>query len=119
MKNELVKVNGVEIEVQPDVEHEWLLSTKDVAEGYGLSDRGIRLVKERHSVELVEGKHWVKEQNVPKLGGRPSIMWTKRGVVRLGFFIKTPMAKEFRDWAEDYIVSVDWMTLCLLKGRTS
>lgn len=96
---------GGAIEVQPDVEHEWLLSTKDVAEGYGLSDRGIRLVKERHSVELVEGKHWVKEQNVPKLGGRPSIMWTKRGVVRLGFFIKTPMAKEFRDWAEDYIVN--------------
>lgn len=31
-------------------------------------------------------------------------MWTKRGVVRLGFFIKTPMAKEFRDWAEDYII---------------
>ena len=31
-------------------------------------------------------------------------MWTKRGVVRLGFFIKTSKAKQFRDWAEDYII---------------
>lgn len=105
MKNELVKVNGVEIEVQPDVEHEWLLSTKDVADGYGLSESGLRSVKSEHSDELEEGKHWVLSESRTKLGGRPSVMWTKRGVVRLGFFIKTPMAKEFRDWAEDYIVN--------------
>ena len=35
----------ITIEVQPDVEHEWLLSTKDVAEGYGLSESGLRNTK--------------------------------------------------------------------------
>ena len=117
MKNELVKVNDVEIEVKPDVEHEWLLSTKDVAEGYGLTPNAINMAKARNSDELVEGKHFIT--TVTDCGSGKKTMWTKRGVVRLGFFIKTPMAKEFRDWAEDYIVSVDWMTLCLLKGRTS
>ena len=108
---------GGAIEVQPDVEHEWLLSSKDVADGYGLSEVGLRSTKSRNADEFEEGKHWVLLQNATKLGGRPPIMWTKRGVVRLGFFIKTPMAKEFRDWAEDYIVSVDWMILCSLKNR--
>ncbi|WNY97694.1 hypothetical protein SUSP_000112 [Sulfurospirillum sp. 'SP'] len=88
-----------------------------MADGYGLSEVGLRSTKSRNADEFEEGKHWVLLQNATKLGGRPPIMWTKRGVVRLGFFIKTPMAKEFRDWAEDYIVSVDWMILCSLKNR--
>lgn len=95
---------GGAIEVQPDVEHEWLLSTKDVAEGYGLSDSGVRKVKSVNDDEFEEGKHFVTIRHESQTG-RPPIMWTKRGVVRLGFFIKTPMAKEFRDWAEDYIVN--------------
>ena len=47
----------ITIEVQPDVEHEWLLSTKDVAEGYGLSEGGLRSAKSKNSEELEEGKH--------------------------------------------------------------
>lgn len=32
-------------------------------------------------------------------------MWTKRGIVRLGFFIKSERAKMFRDWAEDLVIN--------------
>ena len=103
MKNELVKVNvnDITIEVQPDLEHDWLLSTKDVAEGYGLTPDAVRMAKTRNADEFEEGKHYVTDSYAK---GKPT-MWTKRGVVRLGFFIKTPMAKEFRDWAEDYIIN--------------
>lgn len=97
---------GGAIEVQPDVEHEWLLSTKDVAEGYGLTPDAVRMTKNRNEDEFEEGKHFLSVTN--RYGGNGNLkqtMWTKRGVVRLGFFIKTPMAKEFRDWAEDYIVN--------------
>ena len=31
-------------------------------------------------------------------------MWTKRGIVRLGFFVKSERAKMFRDWAEDLVI---------------
>jgi phage antirepressor YoqD-like protein len=96
--------NELTVEVVPNVEHDWLLSTKDVAEGYGLSSAGIRKTKERYSDELEEGKHWVVTDSHTLGGVQKTTMWTKRGVVRLGFFIKTPMAKEFRDWAEDYII---------------
>ena len=98
----LLEVNEIKIEVQPDVEHEWLLSTKDVAEGYGVKVNAINMTKTRNPEEFLEGKHYMLFTTD---GGRPYAMWTKRGVARLGFFIKTPMAKEFRDWAEDYIVN--------------
>ena len=95
----------VAVEVQPDVEHEWLISTADVAEGYGLSASGVQKSKDRYSDELEEGKHWVLGQSVSERGGRPKTMWTKKGVIRLGFLIKTPLAKQFRDWAEDFIIA--------------
>ena len=82
---------GGAIEVQPDVEHEWLLSTKDVAEGYGLTRSGLSKAISRYEDELDEGRHYINVTD-SQVGGRPSIMWTKRGVVRLGFFIKSPMA---------------------------
>jgi len=98
-----VKVNDIEIEVQPDSQHDWLLSTKDVAEGYGLNEKSVSAVKQRNLDEFQEGKHFVTTST--ERGSGKKLMWTKRGVVRLGFFIKTPMAKEFRDWAENYIVN--------------
>lgn len=100
--NAIVKINEeLEVEVVVDPKHEWLLATKDVAEGYGLTVNAINMSKSRNSDELIEGKHFVTYTTD---GGRPSAMWTKRGVARLGFFIKTPMAREFRDWAEDFII---------------
>lgn len=78
------------------------MSSKDVAEGYGLSASGLRSTKERYLDELEEGKHYIMK---PSQKGTPSTYWTKEGVVMLGFFIKTPTAKEFRRWASNYIVS--------------
>ena len=103
MSKELITVeisDEIIVQVQPHEEHEWLLSSKDVAEGYGLSASGLRMTKKRYFDELDEGTHWVLSQNGTKLGGRPSVYWTKEGVVMLGFFIKTPTAKEFRRLAQ-------------------
>jgi hypothetical protein len=32
------------------------------------------------------------------------VYWTKAGIIRLGFFIKSPQAKQFRCWAEKLIL---------------
>lgn len=113
IKNEILKVDiseEVVVEVQPHEEHEWLLSSKDVAESYGLSEGGLRNTKFRYKEELEEGKHYltVSKSNAQSMSGnakaRQVVMWTKKGVIRLGFLIKTPLAKHFRDWAEDFII---------------
>lgn len=93
--------NELIVEVVPNEEHEWLLSTKDVAEGYGLTVSAVQKYKDRYPEEFIEGKHWLLGQTV---SGRTTTMWTKRGVVRLGFMVNSEIAKEFRDWAEDYII---------------
>ena len=103
----LIKVeisDEVVVEVQPHVEHEWLLSSKDVAEGYGLSPEAVRSAKSRHSDEFEEGKHYITVANC-NAENLKVLMWTKKGVIRLGFLIKTPLAKQFRRWASNYIVS--------------
>lgn len=73
-----------------------------------MTEQAVRMAKSRNSDELLEGKHFITVTNRdsnPRAGvPHQTTMWTKRGVARLGFFIKTPMAKEFRDWAEDYII---------------
>jgi len=101
---------GLAVAVYPNHQHEFLLPTKEVALGYDVSPYTIRQHKKEHHDELIEGKHYLSNVSIPhaaKKGASRSTMWTKRGIVRLGFFIKSERAKLFRDWAEDLIIKVD------------
>ena len=105
---------GVTVNVLPNKEHEYLMSTKEVAHGYGTTDYSIRKAFLRNSSELKEGKHFIKGvdilSNPSKKGVQVQphqIFWTKRGVVRIGFFITSERAKLFRDVAEELIIRVD------------
>ena len=129
-------MEGVTVNVVPDEKFEFLLSTRDVAAGYGVSVYAIRMAKMRYADELVEGKHFISGVTIshaastgvskgvtncyaseikganfmdtlPK-GFQPhAIYWTKAGIIRLGFFIKSARAKLFRDWAEELIIRLD------------
>ena len=106
----LVKFENIKLDVHPNESHEWLLETSLVAKGYDLDADHIKKALQRRSEDLIEGKHWIElgEELSPikKKVGRPTrIFWTKKGVVRLGFFLRCEKAKEFRDWAEDLIVN--------------
>jgi len=74
------------IYVRPDETYEWLMETKLVAEGYGVVESNIRKHKMSKKDELVLGKHYITVTN--SNGGENLTFWTKRGVIRLGFFIK-------------------------------
>ena len=102
------------VKVIPNAEHEFLISTKDVALGYGVSAENIRSHKGYHPEEFIEGKHYVRGVGISNdlckstnYNDSQMIFWTKRGIVRLGFFIKSDRARMFRDWAEDFIIVVD------------
>lgn len=104
---------GLSVAVLPNLTHEFLMTTKEVAQGYGTSKYAIYKAFQRNSSEMIEGKHFIKGVDIlstPNLQGivQPnSILFTKRGIVRLGFFIKSQRAKLFRDWAEDLIIAID------------
>jgi len=105
---------GVTVAVLPNEQHEYLMTTKEVAKGYGVTEYAIRKNKLIIGEELVEGKHFVtavtisngKLQSALKIPHN-STLWTKRGIVRLGFSMRCERAKLFRDWAEELIVRVD------------
>ena len=104
---------GVTVNVMPCEAHQYLMSTKEVAHGYGTSDYVVRTTMMRHESELTNGKHFIKGCDImlhplPKgVQIQPhAVFWTKRGIVRLGFFIKSERARLFRDWAEELIINV-------------
>jgi len=114
MTSLILTINGETIPVRADINHVYLLETALVAKGYGVSTNVIDQHKKRNAAELVEGKQWIYVQNTgltncqsgQRRGSDKLIFWTKRGIVRLGFFIKSERAKLFRDAAEDLVVDL-------------
>ncbi len=101
----------------PNENYEFLMTTKEVAHAYGTSDYAVRKALLRNSEDIKENKHFIRGvelisdkggTNCPTLpNAQPhQVFWTKRGIVRLGFFIKSERAKLFRDWAEDVIINI-------------
>ena len=97
--------DDVQLNFMLDDRHEFLLTTKEVALGYGVNTETIRSTKNRHKDELIEDKHWVVAKCNTPGGNQNQTFWTKRGIIRLGFFIKSERAKKFRDWCEDLIIN--------------
>lgn len=91
-----------ELNLIQNQEHGFLLSNKDVANGYDVSVDTIRSHLSKNIDEFIENKHFIVDKSYKNTR---KIFWTKKGIVRLGFFIKSERAKKFRNWAEDYIVN--------------
>ncbi|WP_300979026.1 hypothetical protein [Flavobacterium sp.] len=99
---------NLEVVVIPNQDHEFLMTNKQVAIAYGVSEGNIRKHIHENSDDINEGKHFVKGVTIChtlEKGAQPhQTFWTKRGIVRLGFFIRSERAKLFRDWAEDLVL---------------
>ena len=104
--------DNLSVEIMPDEKFEFLMSTNETAKGFGVSGNTVWRHKMEHADELIEGKHFITSvqkmnsgcKSVDNLQNK-QILWTKRGIVRLGFFIKSERAKMLRDWAENLVVN--------------
>ena len=102
MIQQSITLDGQEMAITPDPRHEYLMTTEQVALGYSVTSENIRSHKLTKADELVEGKHWLAVGNTNAAG--TVTLWTKRGIVRLGFFIRSARARKFRDLAEDLAI---------------
>ncbi len=99
-----VIVNDIKFKVIADSDNEFLVSTKDVAHVFAVSEQNIR--NHKMGGELREGVHFIGVTNSNTDGGSLKTMWTKKGIVRLGFLLRrTLYTIAFRDWAEEFIIS--------------
>lgn len=97
------------VKVIPHPQFEFLISSKEVALGYGISESTLRQSKHHHQDELNPEEHYVQGVRFSHTLGIKGIQphqtfFTKAGVIRLGFYIKSERAKLFRDWAEKVIL---------------
>ncbi|WP_376777440.1 hypothetical protein [Flavobacterium covae] len=117
IKNQQVKnlqvTDGLEVAVIQHQTYEFLIPTKDVALGYGISAGTVRDHQTDNPTEFIYGKHYIKGADIPHTLKKSlsniqphAIFWTKQGIIRLGFFIKSERAKVFRDWAESVILNI-------------
>lgn len=113
------KNSSLRVQVQGDLtvqlfknsKFEFLMDTETVARGYGVSRNTISSHKSLHTDEIFEQKHFISASAVENFDSELKIphnklFWTKEGIIRLGFFIKSERAKAFRDWAESVILEV-------------
>ncbi|EAL9013015.1 hypothetical protein DYV50_08750 [Campylobacter coli] len=68
----------------------------EVATSYKTSKQNINSTKNYHADELIENIHYFYDYEQTKGGRQRVIKWTLEGVYMLGFFIKSPKAKEYR-----------------------
>lgn len=99
------------VQIITNPEFSFLMDTETVAKGYGVSPDTINSHKYNHRDELLMHSHYMPASALYILKSDSQIphnkvFWTKAGVVRLGFFIKSERAKLFRDWAENVILEV-------------
>ncbi len=102
--------DNLSVNILPNSQHEFLMETRQVAYGYGVSASCLRSHFSNHTDDFIAGKHYVNGVQILDSGHKTpqnKIFWTKRGIVRLGFFIKSERARLFRDWAEELIIRVD------------
>lgn len=92
-----VNITTILEQAKPHEQHDWVLTSAEVAEGYGISTSTLRGHKSNKTDELLEHQHWIKDGQ--------STLWTKAGVVQLGFHIQSERGKEFRALAEQLVLS--------------
>lgn len=104
-------MNDLTVQLYSNPQFDFLMDTETVAKGYGVSTNAIRSHKSRYSDEFKENVHFViasavaicnSDNEVP----HNKLFWTKAGIIRFGFFIKSERAKAFRDWAEQVVLEV-------------
>lgn len=103
-------MNDLTVRVIPNKEYEFLMTTSEVAQGYGVSKYAVRMNMLRNKEEILEGTHFIKGVTICNTlpNAQPhAVYWTKRGVIRLGFAMRSQRAKLFRDWAENLIIKLD------------
>jgi hypothetical protein len=100
--------DGLAVAVIQNQNFEFLMPTKDVALGYGVSTGTIRNHLSSHDEDLIYKKHFIKGADLVNTlpNTQPhQVFWTKAGIIRLGFIIQSPRGKLFRDWAESVILN--------------
>ena len=60
--------DNLSVEITPDEKFEFLMTTNEVAKGFGTNPSSLRSQKHEHRDELIEGKHFITSVGISDTG---------------------------------------------------
>ncbi len=105
----IVDFADIKLNIIENIEHEFLMTTRDVAKGYEVSEAAIREHKRLRGDKLVENIHFlcVSKSDAQNLTNnkmmRTATLWTKKGIIALGYLITTRIAEYFQAWTAQMV----------------
>ncbi len=97
-----IQYNNLELHPLLDTKHEWFLSVSEVAQAFKVDINTILEIAASKESALIKGRHYQSEE-ILSAGIRSSevLLWSKKGILRLAYYLKSDAALEFLDFAED------------------
>lgn len=93
-----------ELELHP-IQHDrhgWLLTQKETCEAFAIDDATLDTLLSSHADSLLEDRHFLKTSiTSAEMATSKITFWTKKGVIRLAYYLKSEASLDFLDLAED------------------
>ncbi len=88
-------------------EHEFYMTLDQVANALEVNENTIMMQLNRNASEYQENVHWGTITYRDSMGrSRDKRILYKRGVIRISMFIRSEVAKRFRQWVEDLVIDL-------------
>jgi hypothetical protein len=94
MPEKILQFNDHDIHITADTAHTYTLPQDDIISGYDITSLQLEDILHKNSNYLNEGKHYL---NNP-------LRWTKKGALKLAFFISNDVALNFVDFVENIVL---------------
>lgn len=100
-----VSFNNQQYEVVPTHDpRQWYMTIDEVAKAYGVQPVSIHSHLQRHEDELRDGVEKGYAICMTPGGPQQVVVVFREGIIKLGFFVRSPQAAAFRQFATDLIV---------------
>ena len=98
-----VEFNDIELHLLADDRHQWLITLKELSLAFDVGLNVIIEIKSEHDSDLIEGKHFIFDSIASEYweDRTKRLLWTKKGVMRLAFWLNNERVIEAIDFFEE------------------
>jgi len=98
-----IEFQDVELHFLVDEKHQWLITLKELSFAFDVPLHKIIEVQSEHEKDLIEGKHFIFDsiESPYWSDGTRRLLWTKKGVMRLAFWLNNSRVIDAIDFFEE------------------
>jgi len=98
-----VEFNDIELHLLVDDKYQWLITLKELSLAFDVGLNVIIEIQSEHDSDLIEGKHFIFDSIGSEYWNDSTkrLLWTKKGVMRLAFWLNNKRVIEAIDFFEE------------------